>query len=260
MSKFSNDTIFCKTVETSCIDIDKLIDTSLDTELYLVNLSFYKKFVNQFKRFLSIEEYNRAKRYFNEADRDRFIICRVILKLLLSKRTGLKILEVFFHTNVHKKPFLLGHENLYFNVSHAGNFAIVGIAKKAIGVDIEYVNKDFDYNEILPTIFNTSEIEEITNSLDKHKTFYLLWTRKEAIVKATGKGIDDNFLKIPSQDGYHHIDSELLGELKSMQVISFQLNEGYIASVATSETIEQTDKLLIYNILPQAFQEYFNGI
>ena len=126
-----------------------------------------------------------------------------------------------------------------------------------MGVDIEYVNKDFDYNEILSSVFNKSEIHKVFNSNKKQRTFYKLWTRKEAIVKATGKGIDDHFPEIVSLDGYHYMLPDLLGNIEVLQVFSFELNEDHIGAVACSGSYEHAGKLFFYTI-PVDFQKMIN--
>jgi 4'-phosphopantetheinyl transferase len=175
----------------------------------------------------------------------------------LAKQTGLDVNEIVLDTYSNKKPCLPSHPSVFFNVTHAGDYAVIAIAKEPVGVDIEYVNKDFDYNEILSGIFNKSEINEVFNSKDKQRAFYKLWTRKEAIVKATGKGIDDHFPEIVSLDGYHYMCPELLSNIELMKVFSFELNEDYIGAVACSGLNEYVGKLL-FNSIPVDFQKIIN--
>src|SRR5690606_2936693 len=114
----------------------------------------------------------------------------------------------------NKKPYLTSHPSIFFNVSHAGDYALIAIAKYPIGIDVEFINKNFDYKEILPNIFNKIEIDEINLNQSNHHTFYKYWTRKEAIVKAIGKGIDNDIIKIPVTDGVHSVPSTLMGDFE----------------------------------------------
>ena len=84
-------------------------------------------------------------------------------------------------------------------------------------------------------MFSAEEINFIHNSEFQRHTFYKFWTRKEAIVKATGKGIDDEFLKIPVRDGSHLVSSSLVQDFKNVNVYSFDLNASYIGSIACTE-------------------------
>lgn len=249
--------IFCGTLETWTQDFNDRQEVDRGIKLYKIELSKFQESVSSLIAFLSPFEKNRANRYHFSNDKNRFIISRTVLKFLLSKQTGLDVNEIVLDKYSNKKPCLPSHPSIFFNVTHAGDYALIAIAKKPVGVDIEHVNKDFDYNEILSGIFNKSEIDDVFSSNNKQRTFYKLWTRKEAIVKATGKGIDDHFPEIVSLDGYHYMRPELLGNIGALQVFSFELNEDYIGAVACSGSYEHTDKLLFYPI-PVDFQKIIN--
>lgn len=239
-------TLYCGTLNMKSQDFNPDKDANLDFKLYHIELSKFEKEVSSLLEFLSPSEYERAKRYHFSKDKNRFIICRAALKFLLGKQTGMDIKTIVIKEHLNKKPYLPTHPFVYFNVAHAGEFAMIAIANNPVGVDIEYINRNFEYNEILASIFNKSEIEAVFNSNDNLLTFYKLWTRKEAIVKATGKGIDDDFLAIPSLDGYYHLSAELLGNIETLQVFSFELNETYIGCVALSNTSYLFDQVVIY--------------
>ncbi len=90
------------------------------------------------------------------------------------------------------------------------------------------------------------EIDEVNNSRDKHLTFYKFWTRKEAIVKAIGKGIDDDLIKIPITDGSHSVPSALVYNFKEVKVFSFNLNDDYIGAIAFTEDIHDFERIVFY--------------
>src|SRR5690606_30609088 len=129
--------------------------------------------------------------------------------------------NIHIATDAHKKPYLNSHPTVFFNVSHAGDYALIAIGNSPIGIDIEFINKNFDYKEILANIFNKIEIDEINLTQEQHDTFYKFWTRKEAIVKAIGKGIDDDLIKIPVTDGIHSVPSILISDFEIIKVLSF---------------------------------------
>lgn len=249
--------IYCGTLETWTQGFNDKLEVDPGIKLYEIELSKFRESVSGLIEYLSPFEKNRANRYHFSNDKNRFIISRTVLKFLLSKQTGLDVKEIVLDKYSNKKPCLPSHPSVFFNVTHAGDYALIAIAKEPVGVDVEYVNRDFEYNEILSGIFNKSEIHEVFNSNNKQRTFYKLWTRKEAIVKATGKGIDDHFPEIVSLDGYHHMRPELLGNIEVLQVFSFELNEDYIGAVACSGSVEHAGKLLFYPI-PAEFQEFIN--
>ncbi len=80
-----------------------------------------------------------------------------------------------------------------FNISHAGTYVLVAFSTHEVGVDIERV-VPFDVQTIR-TYFHPEEAEYILHSTNSNSAFFKLWTRKEAYLKAIGKGI---------VDGLHH--------------------------------------------------------
>ncbi len=228
-------TLICETKEIATPEsyIDK--EDSFGVKLYLIELSKYKDLVSNSVSILSQTERNRAERYHFKKDRNRFIICRILLKFLLAKHIRLDIKELQLDIDSNKKPFLSSYPSVFFNLTHSGDYAMIVIGDHPIGVDIEYINKDFNYEEILSNVFSISEIDEIINSEDKHLSFYKFWTRKEAIVKAIGKGIDDDLPRITATDGKHSITQDLLGNFERMTVYNFRINEDYMGALAFTD-------------------------
>ena len=96
------------------------------------------------------------------------------------------------------KPFLTpapspkergGTTNFDFSIAHSGDIVIcAGIMNAQIGVDIEKILpiELTDYEDHL----TASEWELIQHSPDTQKAFYEIWTKKEALIKALGRGLD----------------------------------------------------------------------
>lgn len=69
------------------------------------------------------------------------------------------------------------------SISHSGNFVLVGISEKEIGVDIEVI-KPFD-RRLISRYFTKDEQDFIKTDAD----FFKIWTVKEAYLKLTGEGL-----------------------------------------------------------------------
>lgn len=210
-------------------------DYSLNTDdiiIYSIYLPDFTDLKSDLYMFLNAIEIKKAKRFYKEIDRNRFIISRSILKLVLGAYTKLDSKKIYLDYDFNKKPYLASHPWLYFNISHSENFAAIAVSRKKVGIDIEYLAEDFKFSNLLPDIFDDNERLIIQNAADKKKTFYTLWTRKESFVKALGKGIDEDFKYIPSSDGLHHIDFKLIKNTQDWQVCSFEIADCYIGAVA----------------------------
>lgn len=101
--------------------------------------------------------------------------------------------EIFFQKNEYGKLSLSSEYNNYqidFNLSHSIDLVVCVIStNSSIGIDIEKMTKN--YLGIMPIVFTEDEIHFVNsfrNIKKKLKAFYLIWTRKEALLKAKGKG------------------------------------------------------------------------
>ncbi len=88
------------------------------------------------------------------------------------------------------KPRILGHENIHFNISHCKCAAICAVSDTPIGVDIETTDR---YTARLAQYtMNSDELQLIQSSKNPAIEFTRLWTKKEALLKMTGRGITKN--------------------------------------------------------------------
>ncbi|WP_316814878.1 4'-phosphopantetheinyl transferase family protein [Pedobacter nyackensis] len=162
----------------------------LENHLFKVSTSqYFSKIIHLYKQILSKDELYKASRYFHQKDRETFIVTRYFLRTVLPTFiTNLKTSEIQFHYSGNKKPAIDGIE---FNVSHSGDYVFIAVSPNPIGIDIESIDSKFDYPPMLNELFNIEEQFFITSGKNKPLNFYALWTRKEAILKASGEGLID---------------------------------------------------------------------
>lgn len=91
----------------------------------------------------------------------------------------------------YHKPYIENNP-IYFSISHAGEIAVCFVdIKNEVGIDIELVRPLTleDYKECMTTEEWTDiiSVKEETERLNK---FYNYWTKKEAVVKASGWGLN----------------------------------------------------------------------
>lgn len=234
-------------------------DCYKDTDFiaYKIYLPEFQHLTNDLKVFLDIQEQGRAAKYHKETDKNRFIICRSLLKFALARHTQSDINDIFIKLLNNKKPYLPKHPNVFFNVSHSGDYAVLAISTSPIGIDIEHINLNYAFQETLPYVFNEDEIQFINNAEHKARAFYSLWTRKEAFVKALGKGIDDDFSKIPCLDGLHHLDAALIESSQHWQVHNFKIdnNDNYLGAIANPTNNMCGGEKFHFHTLPHAIED-----
>lgn len=75
-----------------------------------------------------------------------------------------------------------------FNISHAGNYVMCVLTKDCkVGIDIEEI-KPINISEFTDQ-FTVGELKQMESAEDPTREFYRWWSRKEAIIKADGKGL-----------------------------------------------------------------------
>jgi len=194
---------------------------------------------------LKSDELERANRYYFERDRNRFITSRGALRILLGKYLKKNPADIEFTINVNKKPSLKEPINsLYYNTSHSENYILIAFANSEVGIDVEKIDTHFDWKDILQSGFSKDETFWVQQSKSPEDSFYLLWTRKEALAKATGKGLQDNLSIFPSLDGTHHLNQVEFSS--SWEISSFKIDKNTIGSVAYPPSITNS-KFFIMN-------------
>lgn len=188
-----------------------------------------------FLAVISTAEKDRADRFYQQKDRNRFIISRWVLRTILAKYLGVKPAEVEFEAGKNKKPHINKPDapNLHYNLSHSAENILLAVSDKALGADIEFINPDFGYSEVLADNFSPAEISYI-EELDHINRFFILWTRKEAITKATAQGLDCDLRLLPGLEGPHSVLPGIIASDNDWMINSFLINEKYAASVATT--------------------------
>lgn len=91
----------------------------------------------------------------------------------------------------HDKPILKGYPHIHFNFSHCKSGVLCVIDDQPIGCDIEDIEEKLDL-ALCHFCYNDQELAEITSSPDPCVEFTKLWTKKEAVLKLTGDGINDH--------------------------------------------------------------------
>lgn len=213
--------------------------TPNNVDIYRIDITSNLAGLDDFAALLKPDETERANRYFYEKDKNRSIISRGALRYILGKYLRESPCSIEFGVGINKKPYIKNNtNNICYNISHSGDWILIAIANSEIGTDIELINPDFNYKEVLADNFSINEINHI-NQNNPLETFYMLWTRKEALTKASGKGLDEDLKLIPCLDGDQLTDSKIISLNHDTSVSSFTPCNQYIGSVATGKTVNE---------------------
>ena len=129
----------------------------------------------------------------------------------LRREYGIDELPVFGYGE-HGKPFIIGHPDIHFNLSHCREAAICVLSDRPVGVDIESSRSVTD--GLLRYTMNNDEQREIAASPRPDLAFLRFWTMKEAVLKCTGEGLNndlktalDGVATVPGSQGISGIAS-----------------------------------------------------
>lgn len=160
--------------------------------VWQVNLKSRKEHPKDIQDYLSPDEIERAVKFKFTHDREHFILRHYLLRLILSKYCDCQPNELRFRYNSCKKPFINIPEfrEIKFNMSSSDDLMMIGLCKQNdIGIDIEKVRETGNLEHVALENFSQRELEYFYSELDKTTAFFNIWTRKEAFIKATGKGV-----------------------------------------------------------------------
>lgn len=138
------------------------------------------------------DEKHRAARFHSADDRRRFVVARGMLRQLLGHYLAISPRAVVFCYGNHGKPRIDHDTELQFNLAHSDERAAYAISvRRPVGIDIERVTRGLDFERVARRFFSPNEFHALMQLPEARRryAFYRLWTAKEAVVKATGKGL-----------------------------------------------------------------------
>lgn len=119
---------------------------------------------------------------------------RLLLRYLLVTQGGMSreaALKAPLLTNPSGKPFL--EAGPAFSISHSGRLCGCALSHSGeVGFDIQQRTRDaYETAKIAARFFSDAERQALSAGDDPAKLFYLIWTRKESLVKYHGIGFEN---------------------------------------------------------------------
>lgn len=142
---------------------------------------------------LSQAEQDRAAKFRFAKDRRLFVTAHAALRSILAQYLSVSPLGIEFIIGGQGKPRLTPTcgTNIHFNLSHSSDRAVIAVASREVGVDVECIKDHFAFEEVAENFFTGREVAAL-RSLPSHlqrQAFYQCWTCKEAFLKAKGTGL-----------------------------------------------------------------------
>ena len=143
--------------------------------------------------WLCHSERDRAARFVYARDARRYRAAHFALRQLLLQHCSVRP-GIGFEVGVHGKPQVGLSPTFEFNLSHSGERALIGIDRGqggGLGVDIEMLRHVEDVWPLAQQHFTPRENAQLRAlpRADVARAFLIVWTRKEACLKALGCGL-----------------------------------------------------------------------
>lgn len=214
--------------------------TTCNVDLWQVSLTDWPNLGALCEALLSCGELEQADSFRFDKGRERFVLGRGMMRAVIGRAIGIAARDVPLNFSGQGKPHLPGAAAVQFNLSHSGELIILAVTRSAqVGVDVEAFRHLPRRDQIAKGILSSGEFSryEALSDTERQTAFFTIWTRKEAIVKAVGRG-----LCFPLTDVEVSISPEArvlrFGDCVD-ETVPWHLNpldcpDGYVGALATS--------------------------
>ena len=151
--------------------------------------------IAHFESVLSASQRSRAARLRVDEKRRQYIIAHGLTRRILGRALSVAPEAIEFVRGPKGKPYLGGahtDNGIQFNMTHTSHMALIAVTRRGeVGIDIERVRHNLQWEKLARRYFSVQEYEAYrTQPPDARlRTFFVCWTRKEAVLKAIGTGI-----------------------------------------------------------------------
>ncbi|MDR7239961.1 4'-phosphopantetheinyl transferase family protein [Neobacillus drentensis] len=200
-----------------------------EVHVFALSTNASMEVISSLYRKLSQEEKIQAKRFKFIDDQNHYVLSHGFLRNILASYVKSSPSDIRINRAKNGKPFLVsqaGKNSVHFNMAHSENVVLYIVSKsQEVGIDIEMIKPDFDWYSIAKGYFSPQErlfLESLPRE-DRLKTFYTLWTRKEALLKLSGEGL--NGLDAIRNSSYY-------ANRGKTTVMSFNFDGNYLGTLA----------------------------
>jgi 4'-phosphopantetheinyl transferase len=202
----------------------------MSTQIFFVEISaVHEPKIDDLMKLVSKERRIQLAKLRFEIDRKLSLYAELLVRYYIDESLGIKNREAVLLKSKNGKPYLQGHSEFQFNISHTFNAIAVAFSNNVIGIDIERI-KPPDF-KIAERFFTFAEQSYIFSHENPKRAFYEIWTKKEAYIKYLGTGLSAPLRSINTLDNIKTI-------------YTFEI-EKYIISICYEETAETQRPLVI---------------
>lgn len=169
---------------------------------------------------LAPAERQRLDAYRRQGDRERFLLGRAGLRLLLAAWLDRPATAVIIESGAHGKPCC--PDGPHFNLSHSGDLILLALHPHCrVGVDVERLRPELDWQPIARRVLSEPQRQALSRlpATARLEGFLVQWCVLEAELKAAGTG-------------FAGLESRRSCLEQPLRTWGLRLPEGYVGAVA----------------------------
>lgn len=194
-------------------------------------------------RVLDQSEQAHVEKLTNDLLHRRYVEVHGRLRMVLAETLDQPADNIRIEKSAYGKPYLADYPDMAFNLSHSGNNLLIAVGRDCrLGVDLEICKPRTNLSALVGKCFAEEEAAYWNNlpEVEKIPAFYRFWTRKEAFVKATGRGIalglNDCVINPVKPTAFLRVPPEC-GQPSQWQVLDIDVGQGICAAIAADKPI-----------------------
>ncbi len=209
----------------------------LPDDVHLKLATFDPEQAASWARMLSEEERQRMAGFKSAKRRQEFLLGRVVVRSLLGELIGVEPSEVYLgiHAGGALECTLYPY---YISLAHSGDRAVAVASSRQVGVDMERINTR---HPDLPRFLLHPEEYALLDAtpLERDRLIILLWTIKEATLKAMRTGLRISPTKLRTLiDLERQTATVCFEEASAWQALFEQVGDCYLSVVFPEQPVE----------------------
>jgi len=163
----------------------------LETMIYFLNVEDLIIDKETLRKTIPTDRYEKMIKYRRQEDKQLLAGNELLFEFGMKRiKPELKYEDIQREVDEAGKPYIKNIDDVFFNMSHSGTYAVCAFSNKRIGVDVECVEQ-LDLS-IAESFFREGEYKDIISMETKEKQFsrfYDYWVLKESFMKSIGLGL-----------------------------------------------------------------------
>lgn len=228
-------------------------------DVFLIDLRASDAELTRLTELLDANEIAQSRKFTLAEHARRFCVRRGLRREILATRLGSDPRDIRYEFGARDKPRVAGSSPVHFNASHSADRALLAVTEVGpLGVDIEALKAIPERDGVVSRFFSAAEQTAYRQvpQRDRQRAFYYGWTRKEAFIKATGKGLGADLSAFdvaltPGEPAQLLRAEDAPDEGRCWHLVDLDVGRGYIGALAVQCPIGTGIDVRIERVTPR---------